>query len=231
MVTRMTGRGAARRTMGILAVLVLAGCGGGGEDDGETDDGDDTRTEDTTGGADDESVDADDTVATVAPTVAPVDILTDFGQVCQGVPLPGATAYDPARTGIHPIMVLDGEDPTYETSLALLPDEWDPVIGQEQTVELVVCMNRTSSTLRQTCDGYLDDNDQDTGNVVEMYDASYDVRVLTATTGEVVAQQTFDATDDLCPSFVFFDADQTVKPVYATPDDALTAFLAPIVQT
>ncbi len=92
-------------------------------------------------------------------------------------------------------------------------------------------MNRTDATLVQTCDGYLDDAGEDSGNVVEMYDAAYDVRLIAATTGEVVATTQLDATDDECPSFVFFDADEPVKPWYAEPTDALTAFMAPYVET
>ena len=105
------------------------------------------------------------------------------------------------------------------------------MIGEEQTVELVVCLNRTSATLVQTCDGYLDDNDEDTGKVVEVYDTVYDVRLIAATSGEVVATTTVEGSDDLCPSFVFFDEGQTVKPWYAEPMDELTVFLTPYVET
>ena len=151
--------------------------------------------------------------------------------MCRGVSLAGATAYDPARTGIHPLITMAGEPPTYEQVGALLPDQWDPAIGEEQTVELVVCLDRTTATLTQTCDGYLDDDGNDSGNTVEMYDASYDVRLVAATTGEVVASTQMDATDTDCPMLVVFDADDPVEEQYAEPTDELTAWLVQYVET
>jgi hypothetical protein len=91
-------------------------------------------------------------------------------------------------------------------------------------------MARTSETLAQTCDGYQEDDGSDSGKVVEVYDASYDVTVLAATTGDEIAATQLDATDEECPFFVFFDEGQTVKPWYAEPSDALTAFLAEFVE-
>jgi hypothetical protein len=207
----------------VATLFVAAGCSSG-DDAG----GDDAGTE-AAGTAAAEAAAAD----TAAPveTLAEVNILTDFGDVCRGVSLPGATAYDPARAGVHPIQTVAGEAPTYEVAGALLPDTWDPVVGEEQTVELVVCMDRTAATLTQTCTGYQDDAGNDTGNAVELYDAEYTVRVLAATTGDEVATTTLSATEDACPSFMFFDDDSQVKQSYAEPTDALTAFLAPIVET
>ena len=214
--------------LGIVAVFAVGACGG---DDAASKDDVATETDvsdtDSTDSTDPNSSDAGAGVP-AAPTV---DILTDFGDVCRGVSLPGATAYDPARTGTHPLVTMSGEGADYQTSLALLPDEWDPVTGQEQTVELVACLARTSSTLTQTCTGYLDDDKQNTGNAVELYDASYNVQLIAATTGEVIATTQLDATEDTCPSFVFFDADESVKPWYAEPTDELTVFLAPLVET
>ena len=223
----------------VVGVAALAACGGG---DDESSPSEDTSSEETTVDDSDDAKPPQETDAldeTEAPveveapdaTAVAVDILTDFGDVCRGVTLPGATAYDPARAGVHPLITMAGEDPSYETSLAVLPDQWDPVTGEEQTVELVACMNRTSSALVQTCDGYLDDDGNDTGNVVEMHDTTYDIRVIAATTGEVVATTQLEATDEECPSFVFFEADEPVKPWYAEPTDSLTAFLAPYVET
>ena len=226
-----------RFAVGVLALCALtglAGCGGGDDDS--------DAAAQTAAEADVEEEDdvadgvADDVEATVAeqtspPTIAEVNILTDFGDVCRGVSLAGATAYDPARTGIHPLITMGGEPPTYEQIGALLPDQWDPVIGEEQTVELVVCLDRTTATLTQTCDGYLDDDGNDSGNTVEMYDASYDVRLVAATTGEAVASTQMDATDTECPMLVVFDADDPIEEQYAEPTDELTAWLVQYVET
>jgi hypothetical protein len=163
--------------------------------------------------------------------VPEVNILTDFGDVCRSVRLAGATAYDPGRAGVHPLVTMSGEAPAYATAGSGLPDQWDPAVGQEQTVELVACLERVSSTVSQTCTGYKDNDDQDTGNTVEVYDVTYDVRLIAATTGEVVAQTQLEATGASCPMLVFFTEGETVKPWYAEPSDALTAWLAPYVET
>ena len=223
-----------RLAVGVLALCALAGlagCGGGGDDDDATAQ---TAVQD----ADDQADDAESPAteapvpqATTPPTVAEVNILTDFGDVCRGVTLDGATPYDAARSGVHPIMTLAGEPPAYEGAGALLPDKWDPVVGSEQTVELVVCLDRIAATKTQDCDGYLDDAGNDSGNTVEMYDASYNVRLVAATTGEEVATTQMDATETDCPMLVFFDDGDPVKEEYAEPTDELTAWLVQYVET
>ena len=224
-----------RFAVGVLALCALAGlagCGGGDDDD---DAGAQTASQ-SEAGAETSAEATADVAATVPdvtslPTIPEVNILTDFGDVCRGVTLDGATAYDAARPGVHPQITMAGEPPSYEQAGALLPDQWDPEIGQEQTVELITCLDRTAATLTQTCDGYLDDAGNDTGNKVEMYDASYDVRLVAATTGEVVASTQMDATDPDCPTLVVFDSDNPVEQQYAEPDDELTAWLVQYVET
>jgi len=223
--------------VGAIALCTLAGsagCGGGDDDDdaAQTVAEDDADTQ----ANDQASAETDDVEATVPeltspPTIAEVNILTDFGDVCRGVTLDGATAYDATRAGVHPLITMAGEDPSYEQVGALLPDKWDPVIGEEQTVELVACLGRTTATLTQTCDGYLDDDGNDSGKTVEMYDASYDVRLVAATSGEVVASTQMDAAETDCPMLVVFDADDPVEEQYAEPTDELTAWLADYVET
>ena len=219
----------------VMGATVLVACGGGDDDEGDDADVEASADDASDEGTDATTADDGDAAATTAAgtdtTLSEVNILTDFGDVCRGVALPGATAYDPATPGVHPIVAVAGEDPEYESASSDLPDTWDPVVGQEQTVELVVCMARTAATLNQTCDGYQDDDGNDTGNTVEVYDASYDVTVIAATTGEVVAETQLDATDDDCPMFMFFDEGETVAQEYAEPTDALVAFLADHVET
>ena len=226
----MTRHRLASGALALCALVALAACGGGDDDDAAAQ----TAAEE----ADDQ---ADDTVtvateapvaeATAPPTVAEVNILTDFGDVCRGVALPGATAYDPSRAGVHPIMTLAGEPPSYDAAGALLPDQWDPAIGSEQTVELVVCLDRTSATKSQTCTGYLDDAGNDSGNTVEMYDTSYTVRLVAATTAEEVATTQMDATEPDCPTLALFDEGDPVREEYAEPTDELTAWLVQYVET
>ena len=226
-----------------LTTALLVGCGGGGDVDATSARSPEASTLEVasddaadTGGTSDEQDPVEVPMTTEAPvaastTVAEVNILTDFGDVCRGVKLPGATAYDPARPGIHPIETTAGESPEYGVGGVGLPTQWDPVIGEEHTVELVVCMDRTSTTLRDTCTGYLDDAGVDTGNAVELYDATYTVRLVAAVTGEEIARTDLAATEDICPSFFYFDAEGSVDQSYAEPIDAMTAWLAPFVET
>ncbi|HSB85711.1 MAG TPA: hypothetical protein VLD86_05350, partial [Ilumatobacteraceae bacterium] len=133
-----------RLAAGVLALCALVGmaaCGGGDDDDDATAQ---TAVQNDDGQADDTAA---VTAATSPPTIAEVNILTDFGDVCRGVSLDGATAYDATRTGVHPIETMAGEPPSYDQAGANLPDKWDPAIGSEQTVELVVCLDRTATTL------------------------------------------------------------------------------------
>ena len=205
-----------------LAASLVTGCGG-------SSDGDDASSVATGAPSVAEAVGDAVTVATTA--LAEVNILTDFADVCRGVTLPGATAYDPARTGVHPVMYAIGTDPDYDDVISTMPEQWNPVTGQENTTELVACLARTSKTLVQTCDGYQNDDGTDSGNTVEMYDAAYDVRLLAATTGEEVAATSMTATSGDCPMLFFFDADETVGTEHAIPTDELTAWMAEFVET
>lgn len=217
---------------GALLIVSVAACSSG--DDGSEEPDPTAPAEEPAPSGDETSTDepaADETVTEeTEPAVTPVDILTDFGDVCRGVSLPGATAYDPAVPGPHPVVAITGEGTDFDPALSDLPDTWDPVIGQEATVELVACLARTEATLAQTCDGYQDDDGGDTGNVVEMYDTTYDVRLIAATTGEEVASTELQATGEDCPFLVFFDEGEKVKPWYSEPTDALVAFLAEFVE-
>ena len=140
----MNARRAAVVVLAMLGTVVLGACGGGDDDDAADDGG--TATEEQADQQAEESpaTAADVTVPeiTIPETVSEVNILTDFGDVCRGVSLPGATAYDAARPGVHPIMTMAGEDPDYEGAGALLPDTWDPVIGQEQTKKKLAVLRR-----------------------------------------------------------------------------------------
>lgn len=218
-----------------VVLVALAGCGGDDDsDEAEAEQSATTAVADGADGVDEADVEESDalveTEATI-PDVPSVNILTDFGDVCRGVKLEGATDYDPTVAGVHPVIAVSGEDPDYESSLIDLPDSWDPVTGEEATVELIACLNRTASTLVETCEGYQDDDGADTGNTVEVYDATYEVRLIAATSGEEIAATQMEATDEECPMFVFFDEGETVKPWYAEPDDELVAFLSEHVET
>jgi hypothetical protein len=226
MTTHPNGRSLPRS----LAVLTLSSiwlvaCGSSDGDDaaGATADGDAATVRDG-------EVNEGGNAAPVTTALPDVNILTDFADVCRGTSLPGATPYDPARSGVHPVRYAIGEHPSYDDVIASMPTQWDPVTGQEFTTELVACIARTTATPVQTCEGYEDDG-QATGNVVELYDATYDVRLLAATTGDEIATTTIEATSGDCPMLFFFDPDENVGIDHADPGDQLTAWMAPYVET
>jgi hypothetical protein len=131
---------------------------------------------------------------------------------------------------VHPVLYAIGEHPSYDDVISSMPTSWDPVTGQEFTTELVACIARTDATLVETCEGYESD-DVATGNVVETYDATYEVRLLAATTGEELGTTTIEASAGDCPLLFFFEAGETVGTDYADPGDQLTAWMAPFVET
>ena len=129
---------------------------------------------------------------------------TDFEPACRNNPVAGATPYDPTRTGIHKLVLLDGAsvDELSEGFLDI-PTEWtilfDAATDQYATAELVVCSIRITTTLVQECTGYQTDG-VDTGNVVQLYSADYDVSVHAATTGAELGRTTVSAIGTECPS-------------------------------
>ncbi len=218
------------RPLGVLAVLTLALLGCGSSDDDADADADATAAPNAVATTAADGAGADASTAPPTTALAEVNILTDFADVCRGISLPGATAYDAARPGVHPVMYAIGEHPSYDDVIASMPTTWDPVTGEEFTTELVACIARTEATLVQTCEGYESD-DEPTGNVVEVYDATYEVRLLTATTGEEVDATTITAPGGDCPLLFFFDEGESVGKDYADPGDQLTAWMAPYVET
>lgn len=201
-----------------VAVLLLSLSGCGDSDDGGSSDGD-TSGETPT-----------DTSTEVADTPLFPD---DFEPVCDGATVSSATAYDQAAAS-HKALYFA----TYEESLldksSDLPADWTVAFSADgnalQAVDLVACSVRTAEKLVQTCTGYQNDG-EDTGNEVRWHTATYDVSVREATTGTVLKQETIEATDEDCPSFVMFDEGEKSVDQYAeVPDNKIVALLKPFVQ-
>lgn len=163
-----------------------------------------------------------------APTTTQVFLFrSDFEHVCNGATVSQAAPYVPTEPGPHPLMVFAGAAPNYGQQFVLVPDDWETEIGDEEMTQLVVCLDRTSQTSVELCEGY---EDEGTTWAIETFDATYDVRLLTATTGEELAATTMSAAAGDCPFFSFYDEDDPdPKPDYATPEDDLVAFLAEFV--
>ncbi len=158
---------------------------------------------------------------------------SDFEGVCSGAPQAAAAAYDKAATGIHPVLGF-GSSTLNSDANNLLPltipegftRRWAEGKNNLAEVQLVVCAKRIKDTEVQECDGYQKDG-KDTGQVVTLHNASYEVKVFAAKTGEEIAAKTIDATSDECPSFVVSDT----KDYYPSVDEAVVTFVQPIVKT
>ncbi len=160
---------------------------------------------------------------------------SDFEPACRNNPVTGATPYDPARAGIHKVVLLAGTsvDDLSEGFLDL-PSEWmilfDTESDQYATAELVLCVVRTTTTLVKECTGYESDG-VETDNVVKLYSAEYDVSAHEATTGAEVGRSTVSAIADECPMFVSFTEGERTRDWFETDAAAVAAFARPFAET
>ena len=194
-------------TVGVLfAMLALAGCSnGGGSGSGGSDGGGSSKM-----------------------------FPADFEPACRSNPVAGASAYNPAAPGIHPLVALAGEDTNQLDEAYLdIPTEWTIVFNdatdEYAKAELVLCVLRTSTTLAQECTGYEADG-KATNNVVKLYSAEYAVAMHEASTGKELGSTAITADATECPSFVMFDEGQDSKDWYETNDAAVAEFARPFAQ-
>lgn len=202
-------------------VIVAAACGGS---DGTTTT---AVPVDAGAGAGDTATDS----AGATPDSAPATLFsaTDFEPACRGIGIPAAAPYVEGD-GINLIVALDGEAPSYSANYGTLADGWEAPWETIDQTELVVCMNRVSTTPGELCSGYRDD-DSGIEWEVQTFGAAYEVTLVEAQTAETVATAEFDAPPDSCPLFSsYFEGDPNPKPDYAIPSDAIQAWLAPYVQ-
>ncbi len=156
---------------------------------------------------------------------APVELFTDsdLAPACRGNGIAAASPYAPGD-GTNLAVVLEGEDPDYGFSSVQLPDGWTADFESYGQTELVICLNRVSATPTQVCDGYEDDG---IAWSVQLHDSSYEVSIREATTGAVLATQSFEAPADGCPVFSSYsEGDPNPKPDYETPDAEIEVMAA-----
>lgn len=192
----------------ILLALLAAACGGSDS----SDNGDSAAVADSDGSTDE------------APKT--LFFAGDFEPACRGIGIEAASAYVPGD-GINQLVVLAGEDPSYDTQMSgALADGWDAPFETIEETELVACANRVSTTEGQLCEGYEDDESGISWSI-QTYGADYDVTLRDAKTAEVVAESSFSEPAGDCPMFSFYsESGPQPQPDYATPDDALQAWLA-----
>ncbi len=199
-----------RRLLCLIAgsTLLLGACGSSGSDAIEAEPG--------------REGDATATTEAAAPT--PIFSETEFTQVCRGTGLETASSYS-AEGDLHPLVILEGEDPEYSYSSVTLPDGWETAYETYETTELVACLNRVSTTPVELCEGY-EDEESGISWSVQTFDSSYDLTLRDAKTAEIVAEQSFEGPSDGCPMFSFFtEGDPDPAPEYDVPSAEIEVFL------
>lgn len=201
----------ARTAAGLVALALLAAaCGGGTEDDASGDTGDNVPSVE-------------------APSVPLLLTSSDFEQVCGGGTVSQAPAYEKTKGEIHPILAFSGEDPEYEELVLDFPEGWATEILTPEATELVACLDRTKDTVAETCKGYESDDNPGETFAVELHDATYDVTVYAASSGDVITEGTIEASGDDCPLIAFFDEGEETQVDYADPSKQLRSLVAKFV--
>jgi hypothetical protein len=214
----------------VLGVAMLGACGGDDESDSPSDATE--RTDDSSDNSTDDTV--DDTPTTVGSDLPAFS--TEWDRVCTTqVGYAGAAEYTEGP-GPHMIVYLEDyrDEGTYVTSSRTLPDGWALVEDSDYednsefaAVELVGCLDRTEVTPTGTDCDFEDDGETLT---LSLSDATYELTVYTATTGEVVGTATLEAIDPECPFIATFETGDT-EFVNTLDDDqvinALKEFVAP----
>lgn len=215
--------------------LALGACGG---DDGSSS----TTTPVATSAASGES--SVTTAATASSSTAPAATSAPGGAepgtpptfnelgwaVCDGgIGYAGNPVYDGAAPGPHAIALFA----TPAAGYSVLPvtdrnlPEWSLIDrGTPASAELVGCMAELSRTARGIeCEFPFSDGSE---QMLPVFDATYELTVRVAQTGELLQTTELTATSDGCPARLRFLANVT-EYVNEVSDDALIAALAPVV--
>ena len=156
-----------------------------------------------------------------------------FSQVCQDTVIPIAAEYDSDSDDIHPIVFYnnfyaeDNYNLIFDSEMDMDSDWTVEVDGDYSVIELVGCVSRIDSELFDTCEYEFDDSN-DVG-VLEMYDATYELRLIAAQTGELLLTETIETYMDECPSFTMFSDADEVEQRYGRPHDQLPTLVEPYV--
>lgn len=214
----------ARRWMTLaVAVVLLTSCGG--DDGAASRSGQDPPRSTTTAPRDAAEGAADEVPAFIG----------DFDRVCTTqVGFGGVAAYEKAP-GIHPVVLFEdfrGEDSFVESSRQL-PAGWGVTqddnfedSSELEATQLIACSDRTAeSPTGIRCEF----DDDEAGKVeLELVDATYELTVYAAATGEVQHEQTLEAKETTCPFIATFRKGDTTL-VDRPSDDEYIAALKPVV--
>ena len=220
----------ARLALAGALLIVLAACGGGSGDDGgdavagSGDEGDAAATEKAAGDAD----------AVTRDELPP--FLADLERVCTTqLGFLGLTPYDASKGMVHPVVLFeDYRGEGFIDSSRTLPAGWEVAQDEDyedstdlKPIELVACSDRVAEDPTGImCTFKGDDGEPDTK--LELVDATFELKVYAATTGELKHEATLEAKEDECPFIATFEKGD--KTFVAEPsDDDYVAALKPVV--
>jgi hypothetical protein len=158
----------------------------------------------------------------------------DFEDVCSGAPQTGAAAYDKAQPGIHPVLgfapLTTRADASRMVRMSEIPEsftrQWKDGQNTLAEIQLVVCAKRTKDTVGKKCDGYKKDG-KDTGQVLTLHNATFELKLYAAKTGDQIATKTVELKQTECPMIAL--GDQTDE--YPDAKDEVLSFIQPHVKT
>ena len=195
----------------VLALSAAAACGGG--DGGSVDDagGDDAAPKSTAEG-ESQSEDAPKPAAKAGSGQEVPAFLGDLKRVCTTqVGFLGLTPYEAGRGMVHPVALFeDYRGEGFIDTSRTLPVGWQ--IEQDEdyedsselrAIELVACSDRTTEAPTGVVCTFDGDKDEE-GAKLELVDATYEVKVYAATTGELVHSATLEAKNTECPFIATF---------------------------
>ena len=174
---------------------------------------------------------------TPEPTRRPV-MSFDFEDVCREGSVARAAAYEPepGSGDVHPVIVFrkdtEGSNSYHEIYPSTLefPASWMVDTGGDYgVIEIVTCVERVEEEFVRTCD-YEDDEDDEVYKL-DIYNATYEVNVYTAQSGEALGNTTMNAIDEECPMMYFFSEGESKEDYFApVPPADLQAYLEQFVK-
>ena len=215
----------------LLAVSVSAACGGGG-DDGDGGGGGSSAA----ASSGDDSEEKTGAVEKKARELEVPQFLGDLERVCTTqLGYLGVSAYERGQGMVHPVVLFeDYRGEGFVESSRSLPAGWQVEQDTDyednedlKVTELVACSDRTAESPTGIVCTFEGDDGEPPAKL-ELVDATYEVKVYAARTGELLHSTTLEATETECPFIATYEkGDKTF--VDQPSDDEYIGALKPVV--
>ncbi|MGI9557786.1 MAG: hypothetical protein ACR2N5_07580, partial [Solirubrobacterales bacterium] len=142
--------------------------------------------------------------------------------VCSGEAVASAPEYTEGSAEVA-VFTDAGEGYEFTSYSGELPDGSESLIPEEASA--IVCMEVTESEVVETCE--FTDDDSGESFTEELADATYNVTVLVAQTGDELVSDVLSAEAGDCGIITSFEPGEGSRVEYAKPGEELTQLLAP----